>query len=196
MCFHRNITAKIHMYVSIKHAITPLPRPQVLELSHRPLHLRKGDFYSYLSLSSHDSDCGEVSQCAEDRSSTPPPYSVPAPAPPTTGQFTSTKRYNSAGSSAESSESPPPCLPFGAGGSRAVDQPEDPLSPGSCLPPSPDIRDEETLFPACTEEVYLGPPLCYSMLLSKRPSFLQRPGVDLVRTRAWSSGLSEQSQNV
>ncbi|XP_036067319.1 A-kinase anchor protein 6 isoform X3 [Oryzias melastigma] len=155
-------------------------REKVLELSHRPLHLRKGDFYSYLSLSSHDSDCGEVSQCAEDRSSTPPPYSVPAPAPPTTGQFTSTKRYNSAGSSAESSESPPPCLPFGAGGSRAVDQPEDPLSPGSCLPPSPDIRDEETLFPACTEEVYLGPPLCYSMLLSKRPSFLQRPGVDLV----------------
>ncbi|RVE56931.1 hypothetical protein OJAV_G00211060 [Oryzias javanicus] len=145
-------------------------REKVLELSHRPLHLRKGDFYSYLSLSSHDSDCGEVSQCAEDRSSTPLPYSVPAPAPPTAGQVTSTKRYSSAGSSAESSES--------AGHGGGVDPPEDPLSPGSCLPPSPDIRDEETLFPACTEEVYLGPPLCYSMLLSKRPSFLRRPGVD------------------
>uniref|UniRef100_A0A3B3XD56 A kinase (PRKA) anchor protein 6 n=1 Tax=Poecilia mexicana TaxID=48701 RepID=A0A3B3XD56_9TELE len=51
---------------------------QVLEHSHRPLHLRKGDFYSYLSLSSHDSDCGEVSQCAEDKSLTPVPYSIPS----------------------------------------------------------------------------------------------------------------------
>ncbi|KAI3367782.1 hypothetical protein L3Q82_026215 [Scortum barcoo] len=37
------------------------------------------------------------------------------------------------------------------------------------VPPSPDIRDEETLFAACTEEVYLGPPLCYSMVLTKKP---------------------------
>lgn len=34
---------------------------------------------------------------------------------------------------------------------------------------SPDIRDEETLFAACTEEVYLGPPLCYSMTVTKKP---------------------------
>ncbi len=51
-------------------------------------------------LSSHDSDCGEVSTCAEDKSSTP------------------------------------------------------------ILSTTPDIRDEEPLFEACTEEVYLGPPLC------------------------------------
>lgn len=37
------------------------------------------------------------------------------------------------------------------------------------LPPSPDIHDKETLFAACTEEVYLGPPLCYSMVLNKKP---------------------------
>lgn len=37
------------------------------------------------------------------------------------------------------------------------------------LPPSPDIQDKETLFAACTEEVYLGPPLCYSMVLTKKP---------------------------
>lgn len=37
------------------------------------------------------------------------------------------------------------------------------------MPPSPDVRDEETLFSACTEEVYLGPPLCYSMPLTKKP---------------------------
>lgn len=44
-----------------------------------------------------------------------------------------------------------------------------PTSPYLSLPPSPDIRDEETLFAACTEEVYLGPPLCYSMALTKKP---------------------------
>uniref|UniRef100_A0A3Q3WXX9 Uncharacterized protein n=1 Tax=Mola mola TaxID=94237 RepID=A0A3Q3WXX9_MOLML len=60
-------------------------RDKVLEHSHRPLHLRKGDFYSYLSLSSHDSDCGEVSQCSEDKSSTPLPYSIPACVSPTQG---------------------------------------------------------------------------------------------------------------
>lgn len=40
--------------------------------------------------------------------------------------------------------------------------------PAASPPPSPDIRDEETLFTACTEEVYLGPPLCYSMALPKK----------------------------
>ncbi|XP_066525698.1 A-kinase anchor protein 6 [Hoplias malabaricus] len=85
-------------------------REKVLEHSHRPIHLRKGDFYNYLSLSSHDSDCGEVSTCTEDKSSTP------------------------------------------------------------VLSRSPEIHDEEPLFEACTEEVYLGPPLCYSMSISKRPT--------------------------
>uniref|UniRef100_A0AAR2J3F8 A kinase (PRKA) anchor protein 6 n=1 Tax=Pygocentrus nattereri TaxID=42514 RepID=A0AAR2J3F8_PYGNA len=85
-------------------------REKVLEHSHRPIHLRKGDFYNYLSLSSHDSDCGEVSTCTEDKSSTP------------------------------------------------------------VLSRTPEIRDEEPLFEACTEEVYLGPPLCYSMSISKRPT--------------------------
>lgn len=41
------------------------------------------------------------------------------------------------------------------------------------VPPSPDIRNEEILFEACTEEVYLGPPLCYSMLIKKKPHPLQ-----------------------
>lgn len=85
-------------------------KEKVLEHSHRPIHLRKGDFYSYLSLSSHDSDCGEVSACTEEKSSTP------------------------------------------------------------VLSRTPDIHDEEPLFPVCTEEVYLGPPLCYSMSISKRPT--------------------------
>lgn len=84
-------------------------KEKVLEHSHRPIHLRKGDFYSYLSLSSHDSDCGEVSTCTEEKSSTP------------------------------------------------------------VLSRTPEIHDEEPLFPVCTEEVYLGPPLCYSMSISKRP---------------------------
>lgn len=85
-------------------------REKVLEHSHRPIHLRKGDFYSYLSLSSHDSDCGEVSTCKEEKTSTP------------------------------------------------------------VLSRTPEIHDEEPLFTACTEEVYLGPPLCYSMSISKRPT--------------------------
>ncbi|KAM6180826.1 A-kinase anchor protein 6 [Erethizon dorsatum] len=46
-------------------------KEKVLEHSHRPIHLRKGDFYSYLSLSSHDSDCGEVTNYIEEKSSTP-----------------------------------------------------------------------------------------------------------------------------
>ncbi|XP_058470763.1 A-kinase anchor protein 6 isoform X2 [Solea solea] len=135
-------------------------RDKVLEHSHRPLHLRKGDFYSYLSLSSHDSDCGEVSQCSEDKSSTPAPYSIPAYASPTQGlhspaseMFTSTRQKVAASSSERSS----PRLDFSAS-----------TSPSPSLPPSPDIRDEETLFAACTEEVYLGPPLCYSMALTRK----------------------------
>lgn len=106
-------------------------KEKVLEHSHRLIHLRKGDFYSYLSLSSHDSDCGEVSTCTEDKSSTP------------------------------------------------------------ILSCSPDIRDEEPLFEACTEEVYLGPPLCYSMSISKRPT---RHGAKLIEPLALlkpSSGCDE-----
>lgn len=52
-------------------------KEKVLEHSHRPIHLRKGDFYSYLSLSSHDSDCGEVTNYIDEKSSTPlPPDAV------------------------------------------------------------------------------------------------------------------------
>ncbi|XP_051051788.1 A-kinase anchor protein 6 [Phodopus roborovskii] len=52
-------------------------KEKVLEHSHRPMHLRKGDFYSYLSLSSHDSDCGEVTNYIDEKSNTPlPPESV------------------------------------------------------------------------------------------------------------------------
>ncbi len=50
-----------------------------------------------------------------------------------------------------------------------VSHTEEEMSPSLSLPPSPEIRDEETLFAACTEEVYLGPPLCYSMVLNKKP---------------------------
>ncbi|CAB1335444.1 unnamed protein product [Coregonus sp. 'balchen'] len=84
-------------------------RDKVLEQSHRPIHLHKGDFYSYLSINSHDSDCGEVSTYIDSKSTTP------------------------------------------------------------LLSTTPDIRDKEMLFEACTEEVYLGPPLCYSMAVTKRP---------------------------
>uniref|UniRef100_A0A8C6E223 A-kinase anchor protein 6 n=1 Tax=Moschus moschiferus TaxID=68415 RepID=A0A8C6E223_MOSMO len=48
-------------------------KEKVLEHSHRPIQLRKGDFYSYLSLSSHDSDCGEVTNYIEEKSITPLP---------------------------------------------------------------------------------------------------------------------------
>ncbi|KAM7156490.1 A-kinase anchor protein 6 isoform 2-T5 [Molossus nigricans] len=51
-------------------------KEKVLEHSHRPIHLRKGDFYSYLSLSSHDSDCGEVTNYIEEKSSTPLPLDM------------------------------------------------------------------------------------------------------------------------
>lgn len=51
-------------------------------------------------------------------------------------------------------------------------------SPGNPEGPllSPEVRDEETLFPACTEEVYLGPPLCYSVSLVKKPRRLLMEG--------------------
>nr|XP_025037729.1 A-kinase anchor protein 6 isoform X1 [Pelodiscus sinensis] len=48
-------------------------KEKVMEHSHRPIQLRKGDFYSYLSLSSHDSDCGEVTKYIEEKSTTPVP---------------------------------------------------------------------------------------------------------------------------
>ncbi|XP_029973400.1 LOW QUALITY PROTEIN: A-kinase anchor protein 6 [Salarias fasciatus] len=132
-------------------------REKVLEHSHRPLLLRKGDFYSYLSLSSHDSDCGEVSQCSEEKSSTPVPYSVPS--------------YSSSPTRGLSSPSPPDPPDPSDPAVRALDltSPAEPGSPPLSVPPSPDIRDEETLFAACTEEVYLGPPLCYSIAPARKP---------------------------
>ncbi|XP_057714783.1 A-kinase anchor protein 6 isoform X1 [Corythoichthys intestinalis] len=135
-------------------------RDKVVQHSHQPLHLRKGDFYAYLSLSSHDSDCGEVTQYAEDKSVTPVPYLIstyatsptPGPSPDMTTEA-KTQRLD-----LESRDHPT-------------------ASPGPSLPPSPDIRDEETLFPACTEEVYLGPPLCYSMPpTNKAPKIFQLDG--------------------
>lgn len=48
-------------------------------------------------------------------------------------------------------------------------QTEELISPFLPLPPTPDIRDVETLLAACTEEIYIGPPLCYSMDLTKKP---------------------------
>lgn len=72
-----------------------------------------------------------------------PTQGLPSPNPDT---FTSTRRQTTA--------------------SRAARHPESPGNPGG-PPLSPEVRDEETLFPACTEEVYLGPPLCYSLWLKK-----------------------------
>lgn len=148
---------------------------QVLEHAHRPLHLRKGDFYSYLSLSSHDSDCGEVSQCSEDKSSTPTPYSIPVYATPTQGlhspsaeTFTSTSRQA-----------------WRAGHLKSPGNPEGPLL-------SPEVRDEETLFPACTEEVYLGPPLCYSVSLAKKPRRLLMEGDASLACNGFGSDLSSE----
>ncbi|XP_054828717.1 A-kinase anchor protein 6 [Eublepharis macularius] len=57
---------------AIPHPLAQI-KEKVLEHSHRPIQLRKGDFYSYLSLSSHDSDCGEVTKYIEEKSSTPIP---------------------------------------------------------------------------------------------------------------------------
>nr|XP_020508379.1 A-kinase anchor protein 6 [Labrus bergylta] len=166
-------------------------RDKVIEHSHRPLHLRKGDFYSYLSLSSHDSDCGEVSQCSEDKSSSPLPYSIPTYISPTQGLhspspelFTSTNQHVTAPSSKHSLlsnnnfcaldlKSSECQTNTAANGSHTQES----TSPNPSLPTSPDIRDEEMLFAACTEEVYLGPPLCYSMVLTKQPR--QTPGYEL-----------------
>uniref|UniRef100_UPI003AAE76BA A-kinase anchor protein 6-like n=1 Tax=Centroberyx gerrardi TaxID=166262 RepID=UPI003AAE76BA len=164
-------------------------RDKVLEHSHRPIHLRKGDFYSYLSLSSHDSDCGEVSQCSEDKSSSPAPYSIPSYSTPTqglhspspvmftsSGQGTSTSALSSKPSSPGLDSKNELCtLDFKSTDSqtKALISPVkggyiSPTSPSPALSPSPDIKDEEMLFAACTEEVYLGPPLCYSMALTKK----------------------------
>ncbi|XP_067334928.1 A-kinase anchor protein 6 isoform X2 [Channa argus] len=160
-------------------------RDKVLEHSHRPLHLHKGDFYSYLSLSSHDSDCGEVTQFSEDKSSSPAPYSIPtaqgldSPSPELFTQKISPSspaqlsKHSSSGLGSKNNLCALNLTPADslAKGSHA----EEPASPTLSLPPSPDIRDEETLFAACTEEVYLGPPLCYSMVLNKKPrKYLQR----------------------
>ncbi|XP_039993373.1 A-kinase anchor protein 6 [Xiphias gladius] len=174
-------------------------REKVLEHSHRPLHLRKGDFYSYLSLSSHDSDCGEVSQCSEDKSSTPAPYSIPSYVTPTQGLrspspelFAGTAQQIAASVSAQSSERSSPSLDSkknlcaldlksadsqtrsASNGSHT----EESTSPFLSLPTSPDIRDEETLCAACTEEVYLGPPLCYSMVTGKPQRYLLKENVE------------------
>ncbi|XP_051239706.1 A-kinase anchor protein 6 isoform X2 [Dicentrarchus labrax] len=172
-------------------------RDKVLEHSHRPLHLRKGDFYSYLSLSSHDSDCGEVSQCSEDKSSTPVPYSIPSYVTPTQGLhspspelFTSSRQQISTSNSSSKLSSPGlhskdnlcaldlKCADFQANSAANGSHAEEPTSPFLSLPPSPDIRDEETLFAACTEEVYLGPPLCYSMVLTKKPRRFLKENVE------------------
>ncbi|XP_029350234.1 A-kinase anchor protein 6 [Echeneis naucrates] len=148
-------------------------REKVLEHSHQPLHLRKGDFYSYLSLSSHDSDCGEVSQCSEDKSSTPAPYSIPSYVTPTQASpspelFTSTRQQAPPANRQHSpSKSGLSALDLRSPEGQSVCAGNG--SPCLSLPPSPDIRDEETLFAACTEEVYLGPPLCYSMALTRKP---------------------------
>ncbi|XP_074140891.1 A-kinase anchor protein 6 [Sminthopsis crassicaudata] len=56
-------------------------KEKVLEHSHRPIQLRKGDFYSYLSLSSHDSDCGEVTSYTEEKSHTLLPPDFPESGP-------------------------------------------------------------------------------------------------------------------
>ncbi|KAM9777552.1 A-kinase anchor protein 6-like [Neosynchiropus ocellatus] len=110
-------------------------REKVMKLSHQSLHLHQEDFYSYLSLSSHDSDCGEVSL-----------HSVTSPASP-------------------SPSSSPLLDPDTGDGDKSLDSERR----EAAIPTSPDIRDEEMLFPACTEEVYLGPPLCYSMEISRTP---------------------------
>ncbi|XP_077587062.1 A-kinase anchor protein 6 isoform X2 [Stigmatopora nigra] len=129
-------------------------RDKVVQHSHQPLHLRKGDFYAYLSLSSHDSDCGEVTQCTEDKSTTPIPYLIPTfaasptpvPSPDLTVEAKTHHPDNDNVCTLDLNTRDHPA---------AISNPS--------LPPSPDLCDEETLFPACTEEVYLGPPLCYSI---------------------------------
>ncbi|XP_038162991.1 A-kinase anchor protein 6 isoform X2 [Cyprinodon tularosa] len=162
-------------------------RDKVLQQCHRPLHLRNGDFYSYLSLSSHDSDCGEVSQCGEETSLTPVPYSLESCFKLTQDlnnlrpKLSTTQPANSIQSALLTKSSSPYLTPrnnvglldlkcfdgetcSGPGESQA----EQSNSPSFSVPSSPDLRNEEMLFKACTEEVYLGPPLCYSILMKNK----------------------------
>lgn len=70
---------------------------------------------------------------------------------------------------------------------RHLESPGNPDGP----PLSPEVRDQETLFPACTEEVYLGPPLCYSVSLTKKPRRLLTETDTRSRSdpeRPWSEG--------
>lgn len=112
-------------------------------------------------------------QCSEDRTSTPPPYSIPSctsPDPPSPTPPPQTKQP-------DRFSDPEPA--------RGLDL----RSAGvTSAPPTPDIRDEETLFAACTEEVYLGPPLCYSLLPSKkpRPFLLRSSSSDGLGGPCWS----------
>ncbi|XP_061531391.1 LOW QUALITY PROTEIN: A-kinase anchor protein 6 [Phycodurus eques] len=128
-------------------------RHKVAQHSHRPLHLSRGDFYAYLSLSSHDSDCGEVAQRADDESAALAPYLV------------------AAAHSDHRDDNDVCALDF--------ESPDRPIaSPVPSPPPTPDIRDEETLFPACAEEVYLGPPLRYNVPPGeKTPKTFQAKGL-------------------
>ncbi|CAG5866921.1 unnamed protein product [Menidia menidia] len=166
---------------------------EVLEHSHRPVHLRKGDFYSYLSLSSHDSDCGEVSQCSEDKSPTSNPNIIPSYVTPVQELHSTGPRCKQETSISDSADyykcnSPrlnlknmcnldlkSTCIHTTCAADGRL---EEVTSPHMTLPSSPDIRDEEILFSVCTEEVYLGPPLCYSMVLTKKPQrVMMKPSV-------------------
>ncbi|KAM9707476.1 A-kinase anchor protein 6 isoform 2-T2 [Menidia menidia] len=168
-------------------------RDKVLEHSHRPVHLRKGDFYSYLSLSSHDSDCGEVSQCSEDKSPTSNPNIIPSYVTPVQELHSTGPRCKQETSISDSADyykcnSPrlnlknmcnldlkSTCIHTTCAADGRL---EEVTSPHMTLPSSPDIRDEEILFSVCTEEVYLGPPLCYSMVLTKKPQrVMMKPSV-------------------
>ncbi|XP_055086915.1 A-kinase anchor protein 6-like [Periophthalmus magnuspinnatus] len=122
-------------------------REKVLEHSHRSVQLRNGDFYSYLSLSSHDSDCGEVLQMLDHKNNSSSSNSpTPRLSSPSPEHFRKTTPEHS----------------------LTIQEREGKSDPNPIHALSPDIRDEETLFPACTEEVYLGPPLCYSLSAPKR----------------------------
>ncbi|XP_078726639.1 uncharacterized protein LOC144943219 isoform X1 [Lampetra fluviatilis] len=68
-----------------------LIREKILEHSQRPLRLRKGDFYSYLSLSSHDSDCGELGSCEDERCPSPPLPDYRMPCHGTGGRASTTR---------------------------------------------------------------------------------------------------------
>ncbi|XP_056152257.1 A-kinase anchor protein 6 [Lampris incognitus] len=158
-------------------------KDKVLEHSHRPIQLRKGDFYSYLSLSSHDSDCGEVSQCSEDKTIAPEGLSSYSTSTQDLHSFspmmsTSPKPSTSSRPSTPGPDSNKDVCSFDLGSfdrqfnvNNSLENPlEGHSSSNPTMPLSPDMRDEETLFSACTEEVYLGPPLCYSIALTKTPT--------------------------